>query len=176
MDFGFVTVSNTLLFGFKKSNKIQETRCGICMNSEKSKDSFSVAPNSPGEMTHFEPIKNLLFVQLGTGTDTHGQDPTKASYRAIKNAISSNSIPSSSWLIPGGPSHMRVHVKLGVPEKYESILRPLEALEALPYGIKSVQVVHGGLISRSGIALTEQGDSNDNDDMIVVVAAVEVGY
>mmetsp|Transcript_17592 Transcript_17592/g.38177 ORF Transcript_17592/g.38177 Transcript_17592/m.38177 type:complete len:204 (-) Transcript_17592:1540-2151(-) len=127
-------------------------------------------------LTHVDRIENLLFVQLGMGTDTHGQDVTRAAFRAVKNAISYNSIPSSSWIIPGGVTNMRVHVKLGVPAQYESHLRADDVLEALPYGRKSVEVVAGGLTARSGIALPEQGDAADNDDMIIVVASVEVGW
>ncbi|KAA8494290.1 hypothetical protein FVE85_4265 [Porphyridium purpureum] len=121
-------------------------------------------------------IQTLLFVECGTGMDTHGQDATKAAVRAVKDAIGFNSIPSARSVIPGGPEAMRVHVRLGVPEKYLADIDADLVLSTLPYGVKTLEVVPGGLVTRSGIALEAVGDRDGCDDMIMVCAAVEVGY
>jgi len=107
------------------------------------------------------------------GIDTHGQDVTKAAYKAIRDAIGKNAIPSSAH-IPGGPDGMRIHVKLGVPKQYQDRIDIEAVLEAIPYGKKTAEVVDGGLVTRSGILLDRFEDKND--DMIMVCAAVEVGF
>lgn len=121
-------------------------------------------------------ITNLLFVECGTGMDTHGQDATKAAMRAVKQAIGFNSIPGVRTVVPGGPTKMRVHVRLGVPEKYMDGLDEAAVLAVLPYGVKTIEVVPGGLITRNGIPLEEVGDKDGCEDMIMVCAAIEVGY
>jgi len=47
-------------------------------------------------------MSKTLFVELGVGSDQHGQDGTKAAVRACKDAISFNSLPAIADLIPGG--------------------------------------------------------------------------
>eukprot|EP00187_Rhodella_violacea_P003452 CAMPEP_0174900476 /NCGR_PEP_ID=MMETSP0167-20121228/31383_1 /TAXON_ID=38298 /ORGANISM="Rhodella maculata, Strain CCMP736" /LENGTH=77 /DNA_ID=CAMNT_0016141863 /DNA_START=140 /DNA_END=369 /DNA_ORIENTATION=+ len=64
------------------------------------------------------PIPNLLFVEIGFGVDQHGQNAVKAAVRAVKDAISFNSVPAVSKLVPGGRDGMRVHVRLAVPRGY----------------------------------------------------------
>ena len=38
-------------------------------------------------------MKQVMFVELGMGADLHGQDVTKATVRAVRNAIERNSMP-----------------------------------------------------------------------------------
>ncbi|KAL2632682.1 hypothetical protein R1flu_004161 [Riccia fluitans] len=59
----------------------------------------------------------LLFVQMGTGYDQHGQDITIAAIRACENAIRSNSTPAfRTGAIPGvSYKQMKLKLKLGVP-------------------------------------------------------------
>ena len=61
-------------------------------------------------------ITNLLFVQVGFGVDQHGNDKsggsgdgaTKASVRAVRNAIEFNSIPGVIEAVPGGREEMLI--------------------------------------------------------------------
>ena len=119
-------------------------------------------------------MEQLLFVECGFGCDQHGQDATKAVVRACRNAIEFNSIPSISRIVPGGYDAMKLHVQIGVPAPAADI--DLQRVAAVfPYGtLLPVVVEHGGLKARSGIALPAMGDKND--DMIVAVACVSVGY
>ena len=119
-------------------------------------------------------MQQVLFVECGFGCDQHGQNATKAVVRACRSAIEFNSIPSIGKIVPGGYDNMKLHLQIGVPGPASEI--DLEAVAAVfPYGqILPIQIEHGGLLVHSGIALPAMGDTND--DMIIAVACVTVGY
>lgn len=115
-----------------------------------------------------------MFIETGMGIDVHGQNITKAAIRAVKNAIHYNSMPGMRSVLPGNDiNNMKVNVKLAVPCDKE--LLDIEAVkEVLPFGIVTVEVMDGGMVTTSGVVLEEKGDKNDL--MYIVVASVEVGY
>eukprot|EP00850_Spirogloea_muscicola_P013771 SM000095S24985 [mRNA] locus=s95:212748:213951:- [translate_table: standard] len=117
----------------------------------------------------------VLFVEMGASQ--RRQDVTKAAVRACRDAISANSIPAfRTGAVPGvGWQQMKLRVRLGVPAPLHAAL-DVEAVKAVfPYGeIVDVEVVDGGLVTPSGVALEAMGDKND--DCYVVNAAVYVGY
>ncbi|MFC0522897.1 Lin0512 family protein [Pontibacillus salicampi] len=119
-------------------------------------------------------MDQLLFIQTGMGVDVHGQNVTKASERAIKDAIHTNSMPGVRYSLPEeNLDNMKVHVKLAVPADKESV--DLEAIkQQIPYGTVQVEVMDGGMLTTSGIELPEKEDKNDL--MYMVNASVEVGY
>ncbi|MCM3570258.1 Lin0512 family protein [Neobacillus mesonae] len=119
-------------------------------------------------------MEKLMFIETGMGIDVHGQDITKAAVRAIKNAIHYNSMPGIRSVLPENSlDNMVVNVKLAVPcEKDKLNIDTVK--EALPFGKVTVEVMDGGMLTTSGIVLEEKGDKNDQ--MYIVVAAVEVGY
>jgi uncharacterized protein (TIGR02058 family) len=119
-------------------------------------------------------MDTLLFIQTGFGVDVHGQDVTKASIRAIMNAIHTNSMPGIRDLLPEKDlSNMKVNVKLAVPCDKEKL--DIEKVKAtIPYGTVTVEIVNGGMTTRSGIFLEEKEDKNDL--MYIVNASVETGY
>jgi uncharacterized protein (TIGR02058 family) len=119
-------------------------------------------------------MTQVLFVECGMGADQHGQDATKAAVRACRNAIEFNSIPSIRAVVPGGYDNMKLHIHLGVPAGHEVDLESVKAV--FPYGriVEPVRVDAGGLLAKSGIAIAEMGDVND--DFVIAVAAVTVGY
>ena len=119
-------------------------------------------------------MEKIMFIETGMGIDVHGQNVTKAAVRAVKNAIHFNSMPGIRSVLPENSlNNMRVHVKLAVPCDKEKL--DIEAVkEALPFGIVTVEVMDGGMLTTSGIVLEEKGDKNDL--MYIVVASVEVGY
>ena len=116
-----------------------------------------------------------FIVQLGCGTDQHGHnnDCTKAAIKAIKNAISNNCLTGLSEICslkdPKDLLQMKVHVKVGAP--FPDNLDHKKVLKAIPFGIKSLEVVKGGLIAE-GIKIVELGDSSN--EMIMCNAAVTV--
>lgn len=115
-----------------------------------------------------------MFIETGMGIDVHGQDITRAAVRAVKNAIHYNSMPGIRSVLPNNSlDYMRVNVRLAVPCDKDKL--DLEAVkQALPFGQVTVEVVDGGMSTTSGIILEEKGDKNDQ--MYIVIAAVEVGY
>jgi uncharacterized protein (TIGR02058 family) len=94
--------------------------------------------------------------------------------RACRNSIEFNSIPSVNRLVPGGYDALKLDVLLAVPPKYRDSLDLEKVQEVFPYGSVRFQIQDGGMIAPSGIAIDELGDTND--DMVVVCAAVTVGY
>lgn len=119
-------------------------------------------------------ISNVLFVECGFGNDSHGQSATKAAVRACRNAIEFNSIPSVGKLVPGGYDGLLLQVILGVPDQYQDTLDLQEVEKVFPYGKVEFIIKSGGLVAPSGIAIDALGDKND--DMVIVCAAVTVGY
>ncbi|CAM4382789.1 Lin0512 family protein [Paenibacillus tarimensis] len=118
-------------------------------------------------------MDKLFFIQLGMGTDLHGQNITKASVRAVQNAIHTNSMPGLRSVLPGGSlQEMKVNVKLAVPCDQDKL--DVEKVKAvLPYGQVTVEITDGGMLTTSGVVLPDKDDVNDL--IYVVIASVEVG-
>ena len=114
--------------------------------------------------------RKRLIIEMGMGIDQHGQDPTIAAARAVRNAIANNALPGV-WEVAGlsHPNEMIVEVQIGVP--FPEQIRENEVLAVLPFGQKSLTVVFGGMIVK-GRAIPELQDKND--DMIIANAAVTV--
>ena len=116
-----------------------------------------------------------FIVQLGCGTDQHGHDNdcTQAAIKAIKNAISNNCLTGLLEICemkdPKDLLSMKVHVKIGAP--YPDKLDHKKVLKAVPFGLKSLEIVKGGLVA-DGIMIKELGDTSDK--MIMCNAAVTV--
>lgn len=119
-------------------------------------------------------MEKIMFIETGMGIDVHGQNITTAAIRAVQNAIHYNSMPGIRSVLPeNNRDNMRVNVKLAVPCDKETL--DVDAVkEVLPFGIVTVEVMDGGMMTTSGIVLEEKGDKNDM--MYIVIASVEVGY
>lgn len=83
-----------------------------------------------------------FIIEMGTGTDLHGQDYTKAAARAIEDAIRHSTIPMFETL-GIGHEEMQVRVSVGVQEPDAVDCEVLRA--ALRRGRVTVTAVHGGL-------------------------------
>ncbi|MEA5508873.1 Lin0512 family protein [Crocosphaera sp. UHCC 0190] len=114
--------------------------------------------------------RKRLIIEMGMGIDQHGQDPTVAAARAVRNAIAHNALPGV-WEVAGlsHPNEMIVEVQVAVP--YPKNVRQDEVLAVLPFGQKSITIKEGGMIVQ-GRAIPELNDKND--DMIIANAAVTV--
>lgn len=116
----------------------------------------------------------VMFIEIGMGVDLHGQDATVAAIRACRDAIQTNSMPGLRSVLPDNDiANMKVRVKLGVPVPAEQV-DVAKVKETFPYGQVSIEIVPGGLICSSGVVLPDKGDAND--EVIIVNAAVEVGF
>ena len=114
--------------------------------------------------------RKRLIIEMGMGVDQHGQSPTVAAARAVRNAIAHNALPGV-WEVAGlsDPNAMIVEVQVAVP--YPEQVREDEVLVVLPFGRKSLTVESGGMIVQ-GRAIPQLNDQND--EMLVAVAAVTV--
>ncbi len=118
-------------------------------------------------------MEKVMFIELGMGTDLHGQNVTKAAVRAVQNAIHHNSMPGLRAMLPGGTlDAMKVNVRLAVPCDKDK-LDADQVKAVLPYGEVTVEVMDGGMLTTSGIVLPDKEDVNDL--IYVVIASVEVG-
>jgi len=83
-----------------------------------------------------------MVLQLGMGTDIRGADYTKASVRALRDALWHNSLSVADAV--GLPvDAMQVEVTIGVPRP--DLVNKDEVLAVLPHGSGTVRVVEGGL-------------------------------
>jgi uncharacterized protein (TIGR02058 family) len=114
--------------------------------------------------------RKRLIIEMGMGIDQHGQDPTVAAARAVRNAIAHNALPGV-WEVAGleHPNEMVVEVQVAVP--YPDQVREAEVLAVLPFGKKTLTVESGGMVVQ-GRAIDELDDKND--EMLIAVAAVTV--
>ncbi|MGV2827699.1 Lin0512 family protein [Myxosarcina sp. GI1(2024)] len=114
--------------------------------------------------------RKRLIIEMGMGVDQHGQDPTVAAARAVRNAIADNALPGV-WEVAGlsHPDRMIVEVKVAVP--YPEQVREKEVLAVLPFGRKTLTVETGGMVVE-GRAIAELKDKND--EILIAVAAVTV--
>ncbi len=111
-----------------------------------------------------------FIVELGTGSDLHGQNATKAATRAVQDAISRSCLCGLVEIMGlDDVEEIEVEVLVAVPEP-ESVNGD-EVLKAIPFGRKRIQVVSGGL-SAPGLYLERLGDKSNA--ILVANAAVTV--
>lgn len=77
-------------------------------------------------------------------------------------------------MVPGGYEAMKLNVILAVPKIYQDTLDVEEVAKTFPYGDINFVVQDGGMVAPSGRIIESLGDKND--DMLIVCAAVQVGY
>jgi uncharacterized protein (TIGR02058 family) len=125
---------------------------------------------NPKTVSEVTMARKRLIIEMGMGIDQHGQDPTVAAARAVRNAIANNALPGV-WEVAGlsHPNEMIVEVQVAVP--YPEQVRQQEVLAVLPFGRKSLTVELGGMVVQ-GRAIPELNDKND--EMLIAVAAVTV--
>ncbi|NEQ74691.1 MAG: hypothetical protein F6K23_17575 [Okeania sp. SIO2C9] len=114
--------------------------------------------------------RKRLIIEMGMGIDQHGQEPTVAAARAVRNAIAHNALPGV-WEVAGlsHPNEMIVEVQVAVP--YPEEVKVEEVLVVLPFGQKTITIEDGGMVMQ-GRAIAELEDKND--EMLIAVAAVTV--
>jgi len=115
-------------------------------------------------------VRKRLIIEMGMGIDQHGQEPTVAAARAVRNAIAHNALPGV-WEVAGlsDPHEMIVEVQVAVP--YAEQVRQEEVLAVLPFGQKTLTLEPGGMVVQ-GKAIPVLNDKND--EMLIAVAAVTV--
>lgn len=111
-----------------------------------------------------------FIVEIGTGVDLHGEDVTKASCRAVKDAISRSCLCGLVEIL-GLDDLSSVHVDIVVASpKPDGV--DLEQVKAMaPIGRKTVRSVAGGMVVDG---LCVPGFAPGCDQIVVANAAVTV--
>lgn len=118
---------------------------------------------------NFMKLKRYV-IELGMGSDLHGQDVTKAAQRAVKDAISRSCLCGLVEIFEiKDLNNMYVHVKVAAP--YPENVDKNRVLDAIPFGNKTIEVMKGGMVV-PGLFIPDLGDSADT--IVTVNAAVEV--
>ncbi len=103
------------------------------------------------------PLKRIIL-EMGTGNDLHGGDYTKASLRAVQDALHHSSLAFIRSLGLDSKT-MQVEVTIGVQEPAKVDAAAVKA--SLPHGQVKVNVVKGGLNVPEG----------EGHDMAVIASA-----
>ncbi|WP_461862734.1 Lin0512 family protein [Thermococcus sp.] len=108
-------------------------------------------------------------IEIGMGIDQHGQNPTKAAVKAVRDAITRVCTVGLLELFDlDFEKDVRAEVIIGVP--YPQGVDVEEVRKAIPLKCeKVVRIVEGGL-KGPGIALKEFGDKTD--EMLIAVAFI----
>jgi uncharacterized protein (TIGR02058 family) len=111
-----------------------------------------------------------FIVEMGMGIDQHGQDPTNAARKAVRDAISRSCL---CGLVDIARLHdidqMIVDILVACP--HPDRVDPQGVLQAVPFGEKRITVVEGGMIAPT-MYQPELGDTTD--EAFVANAAVTV--
>jgi uncharacterized protein (TIGR02058 family) len=109
-------------------------------------------------------MRQILLIEMGMGVDLQGQDATKASVRAVRDAVGRIYLPGLRAFMTGSAKRVAILVRLAVPE---GAGKPEEAAvrAVLPHGEVAVEVLPGGMLTPNGL---------DAGNICIVNAAVEV--
>lgn len=111
-----------------------------------------------------------FIMEVGMGMDQHGQDPTNAACKAIKDAISQSCLSGLLEIARlDDVNQMIVDVLVACP--HADRVNQETVLQALPFGQKKVKIVEGGMVARA-IYQPELGDISD--EAYIANAAVTV--
>jgi uncharacterized protein (TIGR02058 family) len=104
------------------------------------------------------------------GVDQHGQDPTHAAVKAVKDAVSRCCLTGLLEVARLDDVNQMI-VDLLVACPHADQVDGQAVLDALPFGQKSIKVVEGGMVARA-VYQPELGDISD--EAFVANAAVTV--
>jgi uncharacterized protein (TIGR02058 family) len=111
-----------------------------------------------------------FILEVGMGMDQHGQDPTNAARKAVKDAVSRSCLAGLLDVAQlRDVNQMVVDVLIACPHPEQ--VNQEKVLAALPFGQKRIEVVEGGMVARA-IYQPELGDTSD--EAYIANAAVTV--
>lgn len=114
--------------------------------------------------------RRKFIPEVGMGMDQHGQDPTNAACKAVKDAVSRSCLAGLLEIARlDNVSQMYVELLVACPNADQ--VDKEKVLQVLPFGQKRIEVVEGGMIARS-IYEPELGDTSD--EAYIATAAVNV--
>jgi uncharacterized protein (TIGR02058 family) len=111
-----------------------------------------------------------FVVEIGTGIDLHGEDPTKAACRAVKDAVSRSCLCGIMEIVGiEDLTALDVEIVVAVPRPLDVDLERVKA--EVPIGRKSARAVEGGMKVK-GLCVDRFGP--DCDQILVANAAITV--
>lgn len=111
-----------------------------------------------------------FVIEMGMGVDQHGQDPTNAARKAVKDAMVRSCLIGVLEIARlEDLNQMVVDVLVACP--YPERVDLEKVLRAVPFGQKQIKVIAGGMIAQS-IYQPDLGDTSD--ETYVANAAVTV--
>jgi uncharacterized protein (TIGR02058 family) len=111
-----------------------------------------------------------FVIELGWGADLHGQDVTKASKKAVKDAISRSCLCGLIEVLAlDDLNDMQVNVSVATP--YPHLVNKEDVLAVVPFGSKTIEVTEGGM-ETPGLYVKALGDAKDS--IVIANAMVEV--
>ena len=114
--------------------------------------------------------RRKFIIEFGLGIDQHGQNPTKAAQKAVKDAVYKACLAGLLEIVRlKDVNDMLVEILIACPHPEQ--VDKEKVLEALPFGKKEVEVVEGGMIAKT-IYQPELGD--ETDEAFIANAAVTV--
>lgn len=111
-----------------------------------------------------------FIMEVGMGMDQHGQDPTNAARKALKDAVSRSCLTGLLEIARlDDVDQMIVDVVVACPHAEQ--VDQEAVLAALPFGQKRIKVVEGGMVA-TAVYQPELGDTSD--EAYIANAAVTV--
>jgi len=108
-----------------------------------------------------------FVIEFGFGIDQHGQDPTNAAIKAVKDAISRCYLTGISEF---GMKEIKIETLIGVPHANQVDIEAVK--KAFPLNCeKDIKVVEGGLIAE-GFKFEELGDTSN--EIILALTSIMV--
>lgn len=106
--------------------------------------------------------KTRVILELGSGSDWHGSDYTKAALRAVEDALHHSSL-SFVRSLKIDKTKLDIEVTIGVQRPEQVDLERVK--NSLPVGNVTVSAIKGGL---------DVADSENNDPAVIASAAIAV--
>jgi uncharacterized protein (TIGR02058 family) len=111
-----------------------------------------------------------FIIEFGMGLDQHGQDPTRAAVKSVKNAIANSCLAGLIEIARlSDVNDMRTEIHIACP--HPEMVNREKVLEAVPFGEKTLFITDGGM-STHGLFQPELGDTTD--EAFVANAAIIV--
>lgn len=113
-----------------------------------------------------------FVIELGMGSDLHGQDVTRAAQKAVRDAISRSCLCGLTEILNlQDLNAMQVSVTVAAP--YPERVNTQRVLEEIPFGKKNITVMQGGM-EVPGMFAPQLGDSKDSIVVVNVAVVVSV--
>ncbi len=114
--------------------------------------------------------RKRFIVELGTGTDLHGMDVTKAACRAVRDAVSRSCLCGLVEIL-GKTDFSGIFIEVLLACPFPDRVDADRVLAEIPIGVRTLKAVQGGLVAE-GLCVDRFGP--DCASIVVANAALTV--